>query len=328
MKICEACGATYEGALERCPLDRGRLADVADPLVGQRLLGGAYRVVAPLGAGAIATVYRGRDERLGRDVAIKVLSSAMAQSPRLRVRFLREARAANLIRHPNVIEIHEVGQTDDGIPFLVMELCDGSTLGALLAKPLPLVRAIGIASQMARGLAHAHEVGVVHRDVKPANVIVIDAGEEVRGAARTGACGGGFGGSPPIVEVPRVKLLDLGLANVRGESRLTATGELFGTPAYMAPEQIDGSKAAPPADVYALGCVLFEMITGAPPFLGSSTAVLRQHLGSTAPRVSTRRAGVPPTIDALVASLLDKDPERRPTARAAAASLEELQSGA
>jgi serine/threonine-protein kinase len=303
MKICEACGATYEGALERCPLDRGRLTEAADPLIGQWLLGGTYRVVAPIGAGAIASVYRGRNEGLGRDVAIKVLSPRMAQSMRLRERFLREARAANLIRHPNVIEIHEVGQTDEGIPFLVMELCEGSTLGALLAKgPLPLVRAIGIASQMARGLAHAHEVGVVHRDVKPANVIVIDAGEEA----------------------PRVKLLDLGLANVRGESSLTATGELFGSPAYMAPEQIDGSKAAPPADVYALGCVLFEMITGAPPFSGSSTAVLRHHLGSAAPLPSTRRAGVPRAVDALVASLLEKDPERRPTARGAAAALEEL----
>jgi serine/threonine-protein kinase len=292
VKKCETCGAGYEGALDRCPLDRGRLVEAADPLVG-RLVRGVYRILAPIGRGSLATVYRARHEVVGRDVAIKVLSAGVSRSPTLRERFLREARAANRIRHPHVIDISDIGETEDGLAFLVMELLDGGTLAQEIAGgPLAPGRALAIAAQAASALGRAHDLGVVHRDVKPANIVLRR------------------GGDPAYVV-----LLDFGLANVRGEHRLTASGELFGTPAYMAPEQIEGAPPTPAVDLYALGCVLFEMLTGSLPFQGSTPATLEQHLRAPPPRPSERRAALSPEIDALVLALLAKDPAARTDAR-------------
>lgn len=301
MKVCEVCNASYEGALDRCPLDRGRLIEAGDPLIGRMV--GAYRIAAPIGRGGLATVYRARHEVVGRDVAVKILSASVSRSPTLRARFLREARAANRVRHPHVIDVADIGETEDGLAFLVMELLEGRTLAEEIAGgPIAPERALRIAAQAAAALGCAHDLGVVHRDVKPANVFVL---------RRDGGA-------------PFIKLLDFGLANLRGEHRLTASGELFGTPAYMAPEQIDGDKPAPAVDLYALGCVLFEMLTGSIPFRGSTPATLDQHLRAPAPRPSDRRAGLPAGIDALVASLLEKDPARRADAGAAARAVAAL----
>jgi len=301
VKTCEVCHAGYEGALDRCPLDRGRLVEAPDPLLGR--LVGAYRVLAPIGRGSLATVYRARHEVVGRDVAVKILHAAVSRSPTLRARFLREARAANRVRHPHVIDVADIGETEDGLAFLVMELLEGHTLAQeIAAGPLAPERALAVAAQVAAALGAAHALGVVHRDVKPANVIVV-----------------GRGGAP------FVKLLDFGLANLRGEHRLTASGELFGTPAYMAPEQIDGAPVSPAVDLYALGCALFEALTGELPFRGSTQATLDQHLHAPPPRPSERRAGLPAGADELVLALLEKDPARRAgapeVARAVAALL-------
>ena len=295
MRACPVCGARYDGDLRLCPLDRAPLGPVVDPLAGRRV--GAYRLVEKIGQGGLSAVYRAHHDALGRDAAVKILSPSAAQSPALRERFLREGRAAHRVRHPCVVEVHDVGVEGD-LVFLVMELIEGETLAAEIARgPLASARAAAITLQIADALALAHELGVLHRDIKPANVMVL-----------------GVGG-------PRVKLVDFGLAKVRGELGLTATGALCGSPAYLAPEQIDG-EAGPAGDLYALGCVLFEMLTGAPPFVGPAAAVLDRHAREPAPAPSIRAPGVPPWLDVIVVRLLEKDPARRhPSAAALAADL-------
>jgi Protein kinase domain len=253
------------------------------------VLADRYTLLSPLGRGGMGQVWEGRDERLGRTVAVKLLSAdalaASAAPDSLIRRFTREAAVTAGLAHPGVPAIHDAGEHDGGL-FLVMELVDGCTIGDLIAEqgPLPACWAATIGAQVAAVLAVAHERDIVHRDIKPQNVMITDAGA--------------------------VKVLDFGVAGIVSQ-RITSTGVGVGTPAYMAPEQLHNLPATPRTDLYALGCLLYEMLTGEPVFTATSPAALmRMHL-EQAP-APLRRGDLDPRLGALVAQLLQKDPARRP----------------
>ncbi len=291
MKVCDVCGGRYKdkGNPRLCPFDGTPLRDLPDPMLG-RTIAGHYVITQKLGAGGFGTVFRARHEVLGRDVAIKFLNPDLAVDATNRSRFLREAKAANRIDHEHIIDITDYGETDDGMVYLVMELLQGRPLSADLANgPMSITRVIDISSQIAGALARAHELDVIHRDIKPDNIYLVEMG------ARRDF----------------VKLLDFGLAHMKGELRLTATGAVFGTPEYMAPEQARGAPLTALADLYALGCVLFHMLTGALPFTGNTPDLILKHMREPAPLASQRAHGIPPELDALVRKLMEKDPKKR-----------------
>jgi serine/threonine protein kinase len=245
-----------------------------------------YRLLERLGEGAMGSVYKARQLSLDRDVAIKVLSPALSQDEAYVERFLREAKAVARLNHTNIISGIDVGDAG-GIKYLVMEYADGTTVAALLRRggAMDEERALLIAQQMARALDHAHRAGLVHRDVKPDNVIVTREGV--------------------------AKLCDLGLARLD-----TAGGEIrarMGTPAYISPEQARGDPDVDArADLYSLGASLFHMLTGREPFEGASaSAVLARHLTEPPPSVRTILPEVAPATDALVQRLMAKDPGER-----------------
>nr|QIQ10691.1 Serine/threonine-protein kinase PknD [uncultured bacterium] len=264
---------------------------------GTRL--GPYEITAPLGAGGMGEVYRARDARLGRDVAIKVLPGEVASDPERRARFEREARAVAALDHPHICGIYDVGEAN-GTHYLVMPLLEGQTLAARLERgPLPLADALTIASEIADALDRAHRQGIVHRDLKPANVMLTKSG---------------------------VKLLDFGLAKLRpvagavalSDARSatttagTAEGTILGTIHYMAPEQVEGKEADHRADIWALGAVLYEMVTGERPFQGNTAASVMGAILKDAPApVSTRQPLTPAALDVLVEECLAKTPDER-----------------
>ncbi len=253
---------------------------------------GPYEITAPLGAGAMGEVYRARDPRLARDVAIKVLPASFAADAERLQRFETEARAAGALNHPNIVAVFDLG-VQDGLPYVVEELLDGETLRQALANgALGPRRTIEIAAQVARGLAAAHDRGIIHRDLKPENLFVCRDG--------------------------RVKVLDFGLAKLLPQGKaasgdsltaeVTASGMLLGTAGYMAPEQARGAPADHRSDLFALGVVMHEMLGGAKPFSrGSAVDTLHAILHSDPPELS----GVPPALTRIVQRCLEKEPARR-----------------
>ncbi len=222
-------------------------------------------------------------------MAIKFLSPDLAYEPANRTRFLREARAANRINHEHIIDITDFGETDDGLVYLVMEFLDGTPLNEAIARgPLPVERTMRIGLQIAQAMARAHELHVVHRDLKPDNIYLLKGYQ------------GDF-----------VKILDFGLAHMRGELRVTATGAVFGTPEYISPEQARGAPIGPGADLYSLGVVLFEMLTGQLPFQGSTPDLILKHLREPPRAPSFHEPTLPTEIDAMILRLLEKDPADR-----------------
>ncbi|HKR69274.1 MAG TPA: protein kinase [Streptosporangiaceae bacterium] len=262
---------------------------------GTRLIGGRYALFDVLGTGGMATVWRARDEVLGREVAVKVLSPQYAADPAFRIRFEREARHVASLSHPRLVTVFDCG-VDGTVPFIVMELVAGRTLRQILddAGVLPPDDAVTIAAAVCEGLEAAHAAGVVHRDIKPAN-IVLSGGE--------------------------VKLLDFGIARLEDSAGRTRTQAVLGTAAYLSPEQAAGRPAGPAADLYALGCVLFEMLTGTPPFTADSeVGVAYRQVHDDPGPPSARRAGVPAQLDWITTRLLAKNPAERPPGAAAARS--------
>ncbi|HET9622094.1 MAG TPA: protein kinase [Kofleriaceae bacterium] len=256
---------------------------------------GDFAIEGVIGGGSFGTVYRGRQRGLDRAVAIKVPTYEIAADPIQAQRFAREARAAARIVHPGVVAIYAVGELTDGRPYLAMQLIDGVPLTQVLADgPLPAARALGIARLIASALADTHAAGVVHRDLKPSNVMW-----------RRDRLGD-----------DRITIVDFGIAVCRpghaDATRLTSNG-LIGTPHYMSPEQAHGDHVDARADLYALGCLLFELVTGAPPFVGAGVEVLLAHLGKPAPLASERNPAVPLAVDRLIAHLMAKAPDDRPS---------------
>ena len=256
----------------------------ADPLIGSAF--GRYQVEARLGAGGMGVVYRAFDARLQRVVALKLLSPYLGEDVGARKRFLTEARAAAALDHPNICTVYETGEAEPGIPYIAMAYCDGETLRARVARgAVPVDEAIRVALQMARGLAAAHARGVIHRDVKPANVMIAADG--------------------------LVKLVDFGLARLT-DVTLTAPALVRGTFAYMAPELLRGEPADARTDLWALGVVLYEMLTGTRPFRADSDAALLYAIAHERPeRIERVQPEVPDSLADVVTRLLQDDPTLR-----------------
>jgi serine/threonine-protein kinase len=270
-----------------------------DPLVG-RVLDEKYRLDERLGEGGMGTVYRATHLLIDRPVAVKVLNQRFVEDEAAQVRFRREARAAGRLQHPNVAAVTDFGQTTDGLVYIVMELLEGRSLREVLAleAPLDVARAVSLMLQIAGAVAAAHEAGIIHRDLKPGNIYI---------AQRRS--------SPPVV-----KVLDFGIAKLAAEAveehethALTQTGVMIGTPRYMSPEQCDGAHLTPAADVYSLGIILYEMLTGTTPFTGTSPlAVAVQHSSKQPQRPRELRATIPAAVEAVVLRALAKSPAERP----------------
>jgi len=246
-----------------------------------------YTVLEALGAGAMGLVHKARDERLGRHVALKFLPPHLSAQPDAKQRFLLEARAAAVLDHPNICTIHEIGSTTDGQPFIAMALYEAETLQARLARRVLAVEdALAIAQQIANGLAKAHEYGVIHRDVKPSNIMLLADGT--------------------------VKILDFGVARLADVDVALEEGAAVGTAAYMSPEQARGNPVDFRTDVWSLGVVLYEMIAGERPFAGDNTLALRDAVLKVQPLPArTLRADLPDALDALLRKALAKVPEQR-----------------
>src|SRR3954468_14567118 len=258
---------------------------------------GQYRVTGLIGRGGMGAVYAAEHTLLGRPAAIKILLPDLSQKQDVVMRFFNEARAATAIRHPGIVEIYDFGWTPDGAAFIVMERLEGETLGRRAARlRLRWPAVLAIARQIAGALSAAHAKSIVHRDLKPENVFLV-----------------------PDPEVPggeRIKLLDFGIAQLAVDTpptlTVTRTGAVIGTPTYMAPEQCRGVAIDHRADLYALGCVIYELCCGRPPFRGEGTGdVLAAHIYMPVPAMSTAKAESPEAVEALVRRLLAKAPGDR-----------------
>jgi serine/threonine-protein kinase len=265
------------------------------------VIDGRYELLAGVGRGGMARVWRATDQRLGRDVAVKLLA-ADSLDERARQRFDLEARTAAALSHPNIVAVHDVGVTAAGVPYLVMELAEGDTLAEVIGRgPLSWVDIVAVSVQVCDALRAAHAAGVVHRDVKPGNIVLTADGV--------------------------VKVCDFGIAAfARGDDPVIEAGRVLGTAQFMAPEQAHGDSVDHRADLYALGCVIYAMATGHPPFTGNNSAsVAWRHVHQPVIPLRVRRRGTPPALDTIVGRLLAKDPSDRPASAAEVkASLESV----
>ncbi|HYY59738.1 MAG TPA: serine/threonine-protein kinase [Pyrinomonadaceae bacterium] len=309
MLHCPTCGQDYADNVKACPEDGAPLraddtvADIrpADPLVGLTL-DGKYRLDERLGKGGMGTVYRATHLLIDRSVAIKLLNPHFVEDEEAQERFRREARAAGRLQHQNVAAVTDFGRTEDGLVYIVMELLEGRSLRDVLAREAPLdaARAVSLMLQISAAVAAAHEARVIHRDLKPGNIFVVQRKH-----------------APPVV-----KVLDFGIAKLAAdaieddeehEQTLTKVGVMIGTPRYMSPEQCDGGKLTPASDVYSLGIILYEMLTGTTPFSGSTALAIAMKHSSEPPRpprefVST----IPAALEEVVLHALEKQPGNRP----------------
>jgi serine/threonine-protein kinase len=246
------------------------------------LVAGRYRLDGRIAAGGVGEVWKGTDEVLGRPVAVKMLRGEYAQHPQALARFRAEARHASALSHPGIAQVYDYGEAE--APYLVMELVDGPSLAQVLEHgPLDPGRAMDVVSQAAAGLQAAHRAGLVHRDIKPGNLLL-------------GPCG-------------QVKITDFGICHAAGSAPLTGTGTLLGTPAYLAPERVAGQAATPASDLYSLGVVAWECLAGTPPFTGVPIEVAIAHRDRPLPPLPS---AVPAGVAALVTELTAKDPRARP----------------
>ncbi|MCC6213304.1 MAG: protein kinase [Polyangiaceae bacterium] len=261
-----------------------------DPALG-KVIAGRYRLEARVGEGGMGIVYRARHVLIDRVVAVKLIRPDLRGETHLRAWMLREARAANRVDHAHIIDIHDIGETDDGELYLVMEFLVGTPLSNELAKgPLTLNRAVDVLEQMGAALARAHDLGVVHRDLKSDNILLTHRG-----------------GRKDFV-----KILDFGLAALAHDPRLAPKGAVFGTPEYMSPEQARGEQAGPASDLYALGVLFFEMLTGQLPFKSSDReTLLEMQRTAPAPRPSVVKKDCHPVAERIVMRLLEKEARKR-----------------
>src|ERR1700740_240182 len=266
-------------------------------LSGKRL--GPYEILSPIGAGGMGEVYRARDTRLERVVAVKILPDHLSDRAELRERFEREARTIASLNHPHICTLYDIGH-QDGTDFLVMEYLEGETLAERLKKgPLPLGQVLQYAIEIADALDKAHRQGITHRDLKPGNIMLTKAGAKLLdfGLAKLRQ---GAGSTKPLSELPTEK------------DAITAQGAILGTLQYMAPEQLEGKEADARADIFAFGVVMYEMATGKKAFEGKSQAsVIAAILDRDPPPMSSLQPMTPPALDRVVKKCLAKEPEKR-----------------
>jgi serine/threonine protein kinase/tetratricopeptide (TPR) repeat protein len=309
MLQCPQCGRQFASDVTVCPEDGTPLsadstvADAEgaplDPLVG-RVLDDKYRLDARLGVGGMGTVYRATHLLIERPVAVKVLNPRLVADETAKERFRREARAAGRLQHTNAVAVTDFGETGDGLVYLVMELLEGRPLREVLAHDAPLdpARAVSLMLQVAAAVEAAHEAGIIHRDLKPGNIFLVQRPD-----------------TPYIV-----KVLDFGIAKLAPEGgeaamhdTLTGTGVMIGTPRYMSPEQCDGAQLTPASDVYSLGVILYEMLTGQTPFTGATPLSLALKHSSESPRPPRELvAAIPPALEQVALHALEKSPHDRP----------------
>jgi serine/threonine protein kinase/Tol biopolymer transport system component len=273
---------------------------------GTRL--GPYEIMTPLGAGGMGEVYRAKDTRLGRDVAIKVLPARFSSSPELRERFEREARAISSLNHARICTLHDVGH-QDGVDFLVMEYLEGESLAEKLLKgALPLRDTLRIGMEVCEALDVAHRAGIVHRDLKPANIMLTKSGAKLMdfGLAKASAASGGANRTAPLLSAAET------ISGPSPISPLTGAGQVIGTIQYMSPEQIEGKEADARSDVFALGAVFYEMATGRRPFEGKSQISVASAILEKDPApIRQLQPLTPPAFERVVSTCLQKNPEER-----------------
>lgn len=295
MKKCPKCGIEYPDTNTLCPSDGVALEKTDDAVLGKTLIG-KYRVDEKLSEGGMGAVYRGTHVLMDKTVAIKVLRPSLAADEKIVARFSREARAASKISHPNAIAVTDIGESEDGIVFLVMEFLAGKTLKDVIRDegPMSLERTVDIMKQVGDALKAAHDQGVVHRDLKSDNIMLISTPGE------------------------HAKVLDFGIAKItepEGEPNpdLTAPNLVIGTPQYMSPEQCSQSSHIDSrSDIYSFGIILYEMLVGHVPFAGeSATMVMLKHLQDPVPSVRDERNDIPPSIDKVISRALAKVPDNR-----------------
>jgi serine/threonine-protein kinase len=291
MKTCPQCKMRYPNEALFCFVDGGDLVVLKDKRIGT-LVAGRYHIEEVIGEGGMATVYRATQTLNERSCAVKVMNSTFAKEATVRERFRREAKNAQKLAHPNIIEIFDQGDTEDGTAYIAMELLRGKALSEVIAQgAMPIQRALLIMVQVARGIARAHDLGVIHRDLKPENIFL----GEVEGGGDV------------------VKLLDFGIALSKQDSRLTGTGEVFGTPQYMAPERITSGDPGPAADIYSLGILFYEMVAGKLPFDAPDIATFFQmHLKQPPVPPTKLNPLIPVPLEELILRMLAKAPKDRP----------------
>ncbi len=296
MKTCPKCGVEYPDATTLCPADGVALEKDPDSLVGTTLAG-KYRIDARLNEGGMGTVYRGCHVLMDKTVAIKVLRPSLAADEKIVARFSREARAASRITHPNAVSVTDFGEDETGLVFLVMEFLSGRTLKHVIHDegPLPLARVVDITRQIGDALNAAHEQGVVHRDLKSDNIMLVDT-----------------------MSGDHAKVLDFGIAKINEpdgavDTNLTAPNLVIGTPQYMSPEQCSQDvEIDARSDIYSLGVILFEMLVGHVPFSGDSpTIVMMKHLQEPVPSVLEERSDLPASVARVVARAMAKVRDNR-----------------
>jgi serine/threonine-protein kinase len=252
---------------------------------------GRYQITERIGRGGMASVYRAHDPGIDRTIAIKFLHAAYCEEEEYRARFLREARAAGMLSHPNIVTVHDVGEIE-GRPYMAMELIEGEPMNELMARsgPMPIRDTLVIVLQLAKALDYAHAKGIVHRDIKPSNIMVLKG-------------------------TSTVKVTDFGIAHVASgasSTHQTRVGDVLGTPQYMSPEQTKGSKVDGRSDLFSVGIILYQMLSGAPPFQGDSIVALAMKIATEEPTpIEKLRANLPPGVRRIVERCLAKQPERR-----------------
>jgi serine/threonine-protein kinase len=300
MRFCPVCHGRYEDVSRFCPRDGIPLpADDTDPRIGTVLFG-QFELLELCGEGAMGTVYRAWQTGMERQVAVKILRADLLRDASIVKRFDREARAVARLTHPNIVTVFLVGETEDGLPFLVMEFVEGESLADVLRREprFEPMRVMRIARQVTSALAEAHAEGIVHRDLKPPNILVTHK----RRAQDF------------------VKVLDFGIAKILREgnaqdpdtdSHITKQGTIFGTPHYIAPEQAQGSDIDHRADIYSLGVVMYRLLCGRLPFDGAGISVLLAHMQQHPPTPRTHVPEIPEAVEAVVLRAMEKDPNRR-----------------
>ena len=298
-RICAVCNKEFSSQHDRCPEDGGELVPmVGDPLVGTTFAD-KYEILSVLGEGGMSVVYKARHKYMERVVAVKLLHEHLVGDPLAVQRFERESKAASSLSHQNIVTVHDFGMTKRGQAYFVMDCLEGESLGEVLERDvrLHLQDAISIFKQTCDGLEHAHKKGIVHRDLKPSNLVLIkqDDGTTL------------------------VKIVDFGIAKVlpkdgQAKQQLTQTGEIFGSPLYMSPEQCNGSDLDHRSDIYSLGCLMYETLAGVPPFIGDNFInTVVKHINEQPPEFTRTapEASIPAQVEATIFKCLAKDPADR-----------------